>query len=433
MNLSTHASANWFESHSEYGVSGRMRQSTKIIRDITLFESAYHDQEFAAGLNARTRTSARSDLDANLSVQGFVHELRQENLTFTSKMPLQQNVFLDGRSNQNWVMRYSQWNQWVVSASGDWQTLRSPDFAEKMQNANVDVTLQDLIWLDSNARFELVPGLRLSSHIPIQNDQIDAIITPKLSTRMILWPHMVARVSYGMGYRRPTMKQKYWELFHQAPFNFLLRGNPDLNPERSHSIQSSLQWQSMKSLNISGSVFFNSLSNMITDQMVDSVPGVATDRDGMNRPYVHLRTYVNKKSAYTTGGDMSLEWMSKDLNIGLSYARLLAKERTENGDVDLTMQVPHSCKGHFAYTLEPARSTFRIQGTWNGAQLISTTPWKYSPDQILIDASISKNMGSNFDLSWGIDNIFDNWNSGQEAYYGLFDGRVYHVTIQAHY
>ena len=432
LNLAAHASADWYEDHSAYGLSARVRQNTKTIRDVTLFESAYHDQEFALEANTKQQTSARSDLDANISAQGFIHQAQQENLTFTTKLPMLQSVFLDGRSNINWVMRYSQWNQWVVSTSASLQTLQSPDFPERMQDANLDVSVQDLIWLDSNARYELVPGLRFSSLLPVQQDHFDAIITPKLSTRVMLAPHLVARASYGMGYRRPTLKQKYWELFHQAPFNFLLRGNPDLKPEQSQSTQGSLQWKPFEHLTLCGGAFYNALSNMITDAMIDSIPGIAIDRSGVARPYVHIRTYVNKKRAFTTGGDLSLEYESEAWNVGISYTRLVAKEHTDQGDSDLILQVPHSCKGHVAYTL-PTQSTLRIQGTWNSAQLVSAAPRLYSPDQILFDVSLAQKLGKHFDLSLGIDNVLDNWNAGQEAYYGLFDGRVYQAGIQAHY
>jgi outer membrane receptor for ferrienterochelin and colicins len=86
-------------------------------------------------------------------------------------------------------------------------------------------------------------------------------LTPKLSARHTLSRHWTLRASYGMGFRAPTLKEKYYN-FDMAGI-WIVQGNPNLRPETSHNINVSAEW-TKNHYNVTATAYYNRVSNKLT-------------------------------------------------------------------------------------------------------------------------------------------------------------------------
>ncbi|MCH5245842.1 MAG: TonB-dependent receptor, partial [Muribaculaceae bacterium] len=94
--------------------------------------------------------------------------------------------------------------------------------SEKIQDC-ADVFMQ-FDWQVSS-RWEVVGALRYDYF----SDGKMSRVTPKISARYQPKSRLNIRAAYGMGFRAPTLKEKYYE-FDMAGI-WIVRGNPDLKPE----------------------------------------------------------------------------------------------------------------------------------------------------------------------------------------------------------
>lgn len=434
--------SDWKFNRSRVGYSTSFRRNTQVVRDATKIESAYEDMAIEATISGKTPATTRSDVEGEISLQNFDHRIKQWNLEWNHDLGSQQSSFQEGQANLRWVWRKDSWNTILIGTFANLEALSSEDFPEKRRSASLDVYAQDMISWKGEDQLLIVPGIRYSSQLPMEDGQYDGVVTPKLSMRYAPHTNLVFRSAYGMGYRRPSMKQKYWVLFHQAPYNFLLRGNPDLKPERSHSLNFSVEHRVAQAFYWSANVFGNYLFDLIEDRVVDPEEGVAVDNEGTEQPYVHVRSYANTSKALTAGGSLELGSYYGNCHSRVSYSYLIAKTNTSGLYEDMTLQVPHSIRIQQSYHFR-TRTSLHLQAQWNDRQLVSIAPKRYSPDFVQFDYSLWQDLGKNWQVFAGVDNILDNWHPqkgnanlvahDQEHYYGLFDGRKYHAGTKFHF
>lgn len=86
-------------------------------------------------------------------------------------------------------------------------------------------------------------------------------VTPKLTVRYKPRHDMNLRLAWGMGFRAPTLKEKYYD-FDMAGI-WTVKGNPALKPETGHNINISADWTS-GSYNATVSAYYNDVSDRIT-------------------------------------------------------------------------------------------------------------------------------------------------------------------------
>lgn len=110
-------------------------------------------------------------------------------------------------------------------------------------------------------------------------------LTPKVSIRHTPMKGLNVRFGYGMGFRAPSLKEKYYNF--DAAGIWTILGNPDLKPEYSHNFNLSLEYRhSNYELLLSG------YHNHVKNKIASGVPYFASANDSRpTLPYVNLDTY----------------------------------------------------------------------------------------------------------------------------------------------
>ncbi len=121
-------------------------------------------------------------------------------------------------------------------------------------------------------------------------------LTPKLSVRHTPLKGLNVRFGYGMGFRAPSLKEKYYQ--YDAAGIWLIQGNPNLKPEYSDNFNLSLEyrWHYLEFL-------LNGYHNHVKDKIASGVPYYASPSDRTpTLPYVNLASHsVNGFEASVKG------------------------------------------------------------------------------------------------------------------------------------
>jgi len=248
-----------------------------------------------------------------------------------------------------------------------------------------------------NTWLSVRPGVRM-----VENTAYDAPpFIPSINAKFQLNEKHDLRVSYGRGFRAPSIRELYFNFFDAS---HAIEGNPDLNAELSHSYNVSWNakliakpnWQ----LNSAITGFFNSVENMIGF--------------GVKPGNANITTYLNIDEFKTQG----FTWLNTikvkniDLSAGVGYTGRY------NQLIDTT-QVPSSylwspeVNGSLMYAFPSMRSSISFYYKYTGR-----TPFLATDVNGLIelnetegfhwaDLSIQKSVYKKFNLSGGVRNIFN--------------------------
>lgn len=108
------------------------------------------------------------------------------------------------------------------------------------------------------------PGLRVVHNSVYQAPPA----LPSLNVRIELSSRHDLRLSYGRGFRAPSIRELYFYFFDS---NHQVEGNPDLEAERSHSLSANWNWHVLTSQKITYTTtlggFYNTVDNMIVNAL----------------------------------------------------------------------------------------------------------------------------------------------------------------------
>ena len=167
-----------------------------------------------------------------------------------------------------------------------------------------------------NERLEVIGALRYDYFSEGSEHQV----TPKVNMRYRANDRTTVRAGYGMGFRTPTLKEKYyifnmvgiWDIVGSKVVGF------DLKPEQSHNFNVSVEY-SNSGLYLLGSAYYAMIKNRITPgvpRMAEAFPGnrtlLSTDKW---LPYTNVERYN------ACGFDFTAQknWQN-GLGVKLSYA-----------------------------------------------------------------------------------------------------------------
>ena len=169
-----------------------------------------------------------------------------------------------------------------------------------------------------NDRWELVGALRYDYF----SDGKDSHLTPKLNVCYKPLRNLAIRAGYGMGFRAPTLKEKYYN-FDMSGI-WIVEGNEHLKSEVSHNFNLSAEY-TKGHYNYTASIYYNKVKNKLST----AAPYFKTAEDKL--PYL---PYSNLDAYSVCGGEVGAQakW-NNGLGARITYAytkEQLAKDKDGN-------------------------------------------------------------------------------------------------------
>lgn len=238
-------------------------------------------------------------------------------------------------------------------------------------------------------------------------------LTPKLSLRYSPRQNLNLRFSYGMGFRAPTLKEKYYE-FDMAGI-WIVKGNPALRPEQSHNFNLSADF-TRRNCNVTVTTYYNSVTDKIATGLPYCLPGEG------NQPYLD---YVNLSRFRVYGGELTLQgaW-DCGISARISYAfthEVIAKDKDGNEANNQYIPArPHSLTARVDWNHTFSRGYVFSAGL-NGRWLSHVTNREYVdyydlekgtvnvhyPGYTIWKLTVSQQLFSKLKITLAIDNLFN--------------------------
>lgn len=186
-----------------------------------------------------------------------------------------------------------------------------------------------------NSIWEIVTALRYDYF----SDQNMQRLTPKLSIRHTPLKHLNVRFGYGMGFRAPTLKEKYYDFDMMGIW--VIEGNPNLKAEVSHNFNLSIEYvHNGYDLVVNG--YCNNVRNKITS-------GNPYYKDGDTKlprlPYIN----IDKFNVYGAEASVRARWRC-GITARLAYAFVHEDALRDDGSNYLASPYmpsrKHSLTGH---------------------------------------------------------------------------------------
>ena len=155
------------------------------------------------------------------------------------------------------------------------------------------------------SRLEAVGALRYDYF----SDGSESRVTPKLNICYKPLHHLTLRAGYGMGFRAPSLKEKYYN-FDMSGI-WIVEGNENLKPEVSHNFNISAEY-TKGHYNFTASAYYNKVKNKLST----AAPYFKQADDKL--PYL---PYTNLQSYNVYGGEVGIQarW-SNGLSSRITYA-----------------------------------------------------------------------------------------------------------------
>jgi outer membrane receptor for ferrienterochelin and colicins len=435
---SLRADASWYHPKGELELYGSWMDS--LLNVSANIENGYDfmNTKIEGGLKETYHISDFAMLDGFFSYRQLDYDTDRINYTYDTTSAYADSLFrdLEGEIRFSWEPFISHALLFGVNAKRE--ALESDSFETEKSVIMISAFTQDTWNIGGADKFRIVPGLRLDYRPP--NDSGEEPIyklSPKLSFRYDPTEKLILRLSYGMGFKTPSLKQNYWFFFHPAPYNFLIKGNPGLTPETSHGFNLSADYSVTKAFTASAGAYFNYIFDLIDAITVDENPGAALNPEGIMQNYTSVMQYRNVGRAITTGGDVSLRYNGSRVKATVTYSYTLAKEYDETAEdwIDLASRVPHQITAGASYLIPFIETSVQARINWNSPQLISYADKTYTPDYLMVNLRIGKTFsGEKFELYGGVQNVLNNIHfvkstegQNQEDYYGLRNGIIYYI------
>ena len=313
-------------------------------------------------------------------------------------------------------------NDVILGINAGLESMAGTSFEKRKYALETALFAQDSVSL-FDKKLTLVPGVRFDFAPSVQGSTVCFMATPKFGVKYNPTEKTALRFGYGMGYKIPTLKQKYWIFKHSyAPGagNFILYGNPNLVPEKSHSFNVGIEQNVANLFTVSAGGYFN--------YILDLIDHVVTD--GVSSP--QIRKYQNVDKAITFGGDISAGTEIDRFKAKAGYAYTGAKfyDSGTSRWEDLALRVAHRVTANVSYLIPSAETEVSLNVQWNSPQLLTAKSGYYTPDYLMVGFNASKKfLDEKLEVYAGLDNMLNNIhfikgsnNETQAFYYGLAEG-----------
>ena len=273
-------------------------------------------------------------------------------------------------------------------------------------------------WAISNVTLNF--GARYSN-----NSRYGNFFAPRFSVMLKTTERLTLRASYGRGFRSPSLLELFID-YNNAGVGYTVVGEPLLQPEKSHGFNFGFDYARDEMIWFRLNAYYNSLTNLI-DYYYKSVTSPI------------LLSYRNISAATAKGVDLDVDMRPiDDLGISIGYNYNQTKDGFGN---ELPFHSPHTVNMKIHYSITELNSTITIRGRHYSRQLVkdeqtntsaygggaaATTITLHSPTYQIVDANITTQFFTQFELSAGLNNILD-----KKVYpFGQIKGREFFAGIR---
>lgn len=243
-------------------------------------------RDFTAGLSLKWDVTDADALQANYSFDQYdksdYQKLRKLDIRDYSNV---QNIFR---------LLYSH-----SFDGGDILTLGSDFMHDYLFNTNLDGSERKQDCFDFFAQYDWRINDKLEAVGAVRYDYFsdgkDSRLTPKINVCYRPLRNLSLRAGYGMGFRAPTLKEKYYN-FDMSGI-WIVEGNPNLKPEVSHDFNVSAEY-TRGHYNFTASIYYNKVEN----KLATSAPYFKSSADKL--PYL---PYTNLDDYSVYGGEVGVQ------------------------------------------------------------------------------------------------------------------------------
>tara|TARA_R110001592_G_scaffold344230_1_gene635331 strand:+ start:1478 stop:3751 length:2274 start_codon:yes stop_codon:yes gene_type:complete len=244
------------------------------------------------------------------------------------------------------------------------------------------------------------PGLRLAT-----NSTFGTQLIPSVQIKKSFEGNADLRLSYGRGYRAPSVRELYFEFVDS---NHRIYGNENLNPEFSHHFSSNFT-KSYEVGNAKSEAGINLFYNTIDDQI-----GIAQSAaDATATTYVN----IDKYRTLGLGVNQKMEWTKLSTSIGISYVgRYNRLDDDQQGDLDEFFYTPE-LNGNVRYDWTTIGTKINVFYKYTGALRNYIFSENTAGEQEVtigevegyhwLDLTLSKTFFTHFDMVLGARNLLD--------------------------
>ena len=256
---------------------------------------------------------------------------------------------------------------------------------------------------------QLTAGLRLN-----RNEQFGWKLSPKLSAMLSLGDLRV-RATWSQGFKAPTPKELYYRYVRNMNGVYLYMGNTGLTPQTSDYYALNGEY-SIGGLTFTATAYYNKVKDMIT---LVTIPRSQAPGDlVVQYDPIKVREYQNIEDARTSGIDLSLRYVWKELSAGVGYSYLDTDANQYDTEHDVMQKViidgtAHH-KGNVFATWNHAFSDAYALGIGLYGRMSSTRFYQINGNgkgYQLWRLNTTHDLGKGRHTSWrieaGIDNIFN--------------------------
>lgn len=437
-----------------YGVYTNHNRYMNQSEDIA---NRFISEKGEAGIKSSLTFGEMAQVNIFSSYKYFKH-IFDEIYTASGTPNRRNSVFHELENEINANFDFSIAHSLLAGINAKWAMMQGREFPKPKHSVLLGLFTQYTWNMQGEDVLRLISGLRFDIAPPLQKGEGTlAQFTPKFTLRYDPLDSLTIRFSYGMGFKVPTLQQKYWLFFHSAPANFVLLGNPALKPEYSHGFNASIEYKPVKGLTFGISGYFNYVNNLIFAVETDKRTGTFPDANGVLHRVTGIRQYQNIDRVMTTGGDFSVQYQWKWIETTLTYTIAgmynydLQNKRYYHG----AYYVPHQIKLNITGIIPVWLTRITLGINWDAPQNIrrgydiraadklKLTDENYiaSPDKLLLNLHISQKFWNDrIEVYAGIKNLLNNisFMKGTDGrtmkdFYGLQEGIVGYFGVGIKY
>ena len=292
----------------------------------------------------------------------------------------------------------------AVGVDGLGESLTSNRTSEdRVERGRIAVFAQDDWRVRSDGALAFQGGVRA-----VMDSAFGSALAPNLGVRWSPRPALALRLGVGTGFRAPDAKERFLR-FENGSAGYVVKGNPDLDPERSTSIQASVIWRPLRRPGSLGlrrwSAGLDAHITWVRDLVTTQSEGVV----GTSQIY----SYRNIDQARTQGTVTWVRWRARRLvTAQLAWTWLdamdLARDRPLQGRAPHALSFSLRARAPVTRTRLVARiAAWHSRPRYEDRDGDGQEERHSSPGYTQIDLRIEQAFGSRFVAHIGLDNALD--------------------------